>query len=435
MRDHFEEQHKKVCKFCHATFTSEQLFSSHFIHKHQEKKCKVYNCSFYTDSKQELEKHVAERHEKKQNTVTCFFCDRIFANKYTRALHVSSHHSDVAFKFKCEHRGCLLFVRSREELDAHKKEAHRKKEKVKETVECLFCGKVIWDKGGYVDHIRRQHSDEAFRCKHKHCFSYFKSSTDLDKHYEEKHVGTFECDFCAFVTKKKKYLMYHLQMHHLVKDKKCPHCPKVFGSRPHLRSHIAYHHEVKRCQHCLEIGTNLSRHAVIVPCPVCKLQFPCRKLLSRHKALCKKVPEVDCADCGMRCESESALRIHLNQRHKPGQRWTGYKCKKCAGHFVTMKALRIHQLKEHPEMARNCDLCDEKFLSWTGLYAHKLNTHRVGQFECRVCDRKFLYKIDLERHLKWNHDKDNPKFQQVECADCGRIMKKLSLAYHYRTQH
>jgi len=132
------------------------------------------------------------------------------------------------------------------------------------------------------------------------------------------------------------------------------------------------------------------------------------------------------------------FKNHLNERHKNGQKWKGYECKKCGKCgkcFVNFKDLNMHKLNEHPDSMKKCKLCDAKFVSCNALYRHKLEIHGIGGFECKECDIIFLKKFQLTNHLKWDHDKNNPRRQLVSCAECGRVMKKSSLMIHLRKKH
>jgi len=432
MEEHFKSAHINECKFCMSTFTTANLLSSHFKKEHPDKKCKFHHCTFYTDLEEELEAHKKEKHSKK-GFCKCIYCGSNFVDKQHRGVHIRRLHSHIAIQ--CDKLNCQHYVKNISELEEHKKEAHVKIEKQKICVICLFCQKEIWDTGCYVGHVKRYHSEEALRCKYKNCFSFFKSEIDLQKHYELKHVGKYECAFCDFVVNRRGYMEFHFEQHHLPWDKKCPHCPKLFGNRRQLKKHVFLIHESKeKCPHCREIGTNLSRHVVTAKCPVCSQPFPCKKLLFAHKLGCKKL--LECRECGRKFKIESQLKFHMNKMHKSGQVWKGYECKKCVKYFPAIKFLKNHLLKEHADLLKyKCDLCEEKFLSYSTLKAHKFRTHGIGGFECKLCDKIFVEKSTFLSHMKKKHGKGNQKMIFVDCAVCGKIMQKCSLAEHYRHNH
>jgi len=433
MEEHFESTHKKKCQFCVQIFTSTNLLSSHLRNKHSEKKCKFRHCTFYSDLKEELEAHKGEKHAKKE-LCECVYCGRNFVDKQHRGAHIRRLHSHIAIQ--CDKSNCQHFVKNISDLEEHKKEAHKKVEKHKKSVVCLFCQKEIWDTASYVGHVKRYHFEEALRCKYGKCFTFFKSENDRKKHYNEKHVGKYNCSICGYSSQRRDYMESHFQQHHFPKSVKCPHCPKLFGGKALLRTHFNYKHKgQKNCPHCslLFIGSNLTRHVVTANCRVCSQPFPCKKLLADHKLHCKNVYK--CLDCGRKFKRESDLKNHMNEKHKFGQKWNGFKCIECGNFFLDKKSLRSHQSSAHLEMVKKCDFCEATLLSRYSVVTHMLRVHDIGGVECKVCDKKFVTQKLLSAHLKWNHDKNNPNLQFVECAECGNIMKKCSFAEHYLCKH
>jgi len=432
MDEHFETAHQVMnCKFCKLIFVNASLLTSHLKTAHFEKKCKFFRCKFYSDSKEEMETHVEEKHDKTKSG-ECIYCGRHSVKKLQLSAHVRRFHSHIAIK--CDLYKCSHFVKNQADLEKHKKEAHQRVGKPKISLVCLFCQNIILDRSAYFVHIKTHHSDEALRCKYNNCLSFFKSETDLEKHYEEKHARKYCCYYCDYVSSARRNLENHMETHHLPKDIKCPHCPKLFGGKQHLQDHINSNHKPKKkCPFCCELQAHLSRHAVAAPCPVCKKTFQCRRLHATHVRSCKKAFE--CLECGRKFKIESEFQGHMNEWHKNGQKWKGYKCNKCGEYFVHKSSLSVHKLKAHPAQMRKCNLCGELFVHYTTLYRHKLVVHKIGGFECKECDKMFLERSELSAHLRWNHGKDNPRMQFVDCAVCGRVMKKGNFAEHFRAKH
>jgi len=169
MKEHFVTKHTKVdCQFCQLSFASSKYLSSHLKKVHLEKKCAFYKCCFYTDSKEEMQTHEKEKHSKKEEACECIYCGKHFANKLGRSEHIQKFHSHISIN--CDIYGCRQnFFKDQADLEQHKKEAHRKKEKIREPVICLFCQKTLPDRGCYLVHITRRHSKEASKCKYRNC--------------------------------------------------------------------------------------------------------------------------------------------------------------------------------------------------------------------------------------------------------------------------
>jgi len=317
MEKHFTNAHVIKCKICNSCFSSKTSYTYHLKKLHLENRCKFHNCSFYGESKDELEKHLKEKHsQKSEKHFECVYCGKHFIeNRFSFFSHVRKFHSKIAIR--CIKPGCGMFFTSLEDLEEHKKEAHQRVERHKQSVECLYCQKINWDKAAYAHHIKSCHSEEAIRCKYRKCLTFFKSQEDRIKHHEKKHVEKFSCALCDYKTLTKHNLPDHFERHHFPKEIKCPHCPEVFGYIQILKYHIANNHEPKKkCPHCTnEISGNLLlRHVVTANCPICSQPFPCRKLFSDHKLKCKKIHQ--CGDCGKIFQFESRLKYHISEKHR-----------------------------------------------------------------------------------------------------------------------
>jgi len=126
---------------------------------------------------------------------------------------------------------------------------------------------------------------------------------------------------------------------------------------------------------------------------------------------------------------------HVNQKHKNGRTWKGLQCKNCVKYFVNLTDLNVHKVSEHRDSMKKCNLCAEMVLSSRALHRHKLEVHGIGGFECKKCDKTFVENYELANHLKWNHDKNNPKLQFVDCAECGEVMRKSNFSTHFQSKH
>jgi len=433
MKEHFEKKHNNICKFCSLTFSNPTLLASHLLNTHREKKCKFNPCKFYSDSKEELEFHVKEKHDKRAKSCECIYCGKSFVDKKHRIRHTQRLHAKIAIRCT-EYKKCMDFFKTVSEMNKHFEKAHKKTERHKKSVICLFCQKTIWDRATYVIHIKAYHSKEAFRCKHRTCFSFFKSETGRIKHYEEKHIENFFCALCDFAASLRESMLKHFKNHHFPKTKKCPHCPKQFRTDEQVNQHIRNQHIPKKCPHCKETGTNLHRHIVTAECPVCKKPFPCKRLFIKHRKGCNKLYE--CPECGKTFKLECLLNYHVSEKHPFWPKWKGLKCRMCAEYFFSRKSLRSHRSEKHAAYLKfKCDLCEKRFRLADTLQGHRFVSHGIGGAECRNCEKTFSTEKTLLKHLKWNHDKNNPKLQFVECAECGKIMQKSSFTKHFLTKH
>jgi len=234
MEEHLKNKCKLNCEFCHSIFSCEMHLSTHLRKVHIEKKCKIYRCTFYADSEEEMRIHLKEVHVK---TYDCVYCGKLFREKQYRNGHIKSFCTKTIGLIKCNFFHCANYFQNAAELEKHKKEAHTIVQRCKMTLNCPFCQKSFSSPKCVGFHVRKWHS-EALRCKYKLCNSYFKSQAELEKHDEEKHVGKFVCAFCKYASWEKRFLKEHIENRHLPRDKKCPRCPKLFGSKKQLHQHV-----------------------------------------------------------------------------------------------------------------------------------------------------------------------------------------------------
>jgi len=228
MEEHLENKHKNNCKFCNLTFPSVTKLSSHLRIIHAEKKCKLRFCTFSADSDEELRIHHREKHDKAYD---CVYCGKVFMNKQYRNNHVKIVCSKLKGLIKCNFFHCAIYFKDAAELEKHKKEAH------KNTKMCPICQKTFSYGTSCSAHIRQFHP-EALRCKYQLCVSFFKSQAELEKHDQEEHGERFVCAFCNYASSDKLKLKDHIENRHLPRDKRCPRCPKLFGSKKHFDQHV-----------------------------------------------------------------------------------------------------------------------------------------------------------------------------------------------------
>jgi len=430
MKEHFINKHNNKCKFCFSSFFRRSLLFSHLRKVHFDKKCNFTQCTFYTDSRKEMAKHVKEKHNKYNDITDCIYCGKSFAIRTHMSQHVRYMHSEIAIC--CDNTKCSLFFKTLEDLEKHKKEAHQRVEKHRKSAKCLYCPKTYADRGPYAVHIKIAHP-EAIRCKYRKCFTFFKSEEDRQKHNEEKHVENFCCALCDYKASKRDHIINHIQRHHFPKEVKCPSCPKFFVNKASLNHHFNYSHKSKKCPHCLETLTNLPRHLKTTLCPACSQPFPCSKLLFDHKLKCTK--KLECRECGKKFEIERHLKQHIYLRHKSGQKWKGFHCKFCSTFFESTKLLRQHHLTEHFDLMKyKCQFCEKAFISRDSCHLHIVSVHRIGGFGCKFCGKRVLSKHLLSKHLSKHHFRQSG-WQNVECAECGKILRKCNLSKHFVRYH
>ncbi|XP_022181344.1 zinc finger protein 567-like [Myzus persicae] len=140
----------------------------------------------------------------------------------------------------------------------------------------------------------RTQSQSIYTC---HCEASFKHKSWYLKHQLTHGAGTFECDKCSKVFKRKDNLRRHLTKHFGGTIYKCQKCPSTFN----MKFNLSYHMKTKHgnvCFSCPKCDKNFcdSRqlnyhdnriHTGLMPfeCIVCNMRFHAPNDLYRHRKL------------------------------------------------------------------------------------------------------------------------------------------------------
>lgn len=118
-----------------------------------------------------------------------------------------------------------------------------------------------------------------------------------------------------------------------------------------------------------------------------------------------------CNECGKEYKTGKILQQHINVVHLKIVTQSEFMCTKCGKIFKTTSALNKHQNVAHAEN-------DGK------------------SFECFICHREsFKNEYTLQRHIKYLHDPDSPKYKTTICHICSCILKVVSMKYHMQAKH
>lgn len=209
----------------------------------------------------------------------------------------------------------------------------------------------------------------------------------LQGHFREKHPdqqGYVMC--CDRKFSIRLQAVEHVNVHHLIKFKKCSECDQLFKSKIELYRH-----------RCNDHSNNV--------CWVCEQGFKFKAALERHLKYCVL----------------------------SGNIFQCFKCKK--SDFVTflkLKAhMRHHELTEKERKAGVSYVCD--ICSWSSISRKRFNVHRkwhedqkivdkIGGFQCPLCNKFLKGQNNLKMHVKRMHE-DNR--QPEVCNICGKRVLQL----------
>ena len=215
---------------------------------------------------------------------------------------------------------CLQKFSSKEQLDEHFKDTHRKKPE-KDKVMCEICGKSI-GKTSISTHRRIHQPVEKFNLQCQTCGKCFRTKSNLKFHQRRHERASTEdgvvlavCDICG-ATMRQDCLKRHIKNIHekkgLSTSKKVSKYDKSFKSNPLCDPITGY-----------IIKTKPSRYE----CPHCPFVFKTYARRWQHMKEHKRDPEKHpfaCSLCNIRFQSKGGLTNHLIDFHiKRGDNYVG----------------------------------------------------------------------------------------------------------------
>ena len=183
----------------------------------------------------------------------------------------------------------------------------------------------------------------------------------------------------------------------------------------------------------------------------------------------------NCTTCQSTFTQLRALKDHVQKTHQKTHTTTGkkYECTYCEKKFGNMYNRDRHQQIVHLGVKRfQCDICGLAFTFKWLVSNHKKEHHGIGEkigcpcgksfshnsnfyahqricktinpttskggktkpteWECSVCGKVYSAKVCLQRHIKFDHDRD----QNIICEICGeKFTRPYALTRHIQNKH
>ncbi|XP_035679593.1 zinc finger protein 407-like [Branchiostoma floridae] len=381
IKSHSLQRHKELhdseggfkCNQCDFSSATWEDIESHLASKH-DSAYRCANCEFETSSKATLEEHF--------KSGSCTFSDRESEGD-GRVLEEGEEAVDVSME-------------DDETQDLEADDFEKYKDKLTSSGHCCVCGVRLYRKS--VQRHMQLHNDE----------------------------GGFSCPRCDFTTDTWKEILKHVDWHERVRKKyTCPNCPYSSWAKTKMQVHL------KRCHS----GGNTKESLTHLVCPL----------------------------CGVKLQS-SALISHMDSEHvlstdkaiaSPGKGED-----KEASPFVQCP---LCQIKVHRRMLRKH--LDMPHVQWPkGAFAAPVsanpgtqggsNVASAVEIECPLCSKKIpsdsLRKHLDEPHPQWSQNPSNVSLQvnqglmtimpekkdlQVQCPLCGMCMHRNMLTKHMKMPH
>lgn len=184
-------------------------------------------------------------------------------------------------------------------------------------------------------------------------------------------------------------------------------------------------------------------------CPDCNLTFVGNKALKSHFESVHQLDDIKypCPDCDSSYSSLGTIKSHLRWVHKKtmAEVHEALKnsvvcevggCDYSTGNMMTMK---LHVVKEHPEVEYRCTECNFTFHVKKTLNRHMIVKHlRRSEHlkkQCETCGRRFSKNSQLHVHQFIKHGiyHDDMKLFRCEHGGCNKVcMSSSSLKSHMR---
>ena len=306
-----------------------------------------------------------------------------------------THHKEKCLPaiFGCNH--CVNRFSSLEDLNNHIKTVH--------SFKCDLClaGSALFMNMALLTEHKEKYHPAIFGCNY--CVNRFSSLDDLNNHV--KSVHSFECNSCPALFVELSLLKEHKEKYHPAIFG-CNYCVNRFASLDDLNNHITSIHRFE-CDLCPAFFVKMAYltqhkeqfHPAINYCNYCDHSFVKLRHMNLHLSSSHNFECVSCLSCFV-----DLANLTEHQKHCP-DRTT---CTLCSGTFPSLKQLKNHQNKIHPN-SYPCTLCSGTFPTFKQRRDH-LNRIHPNSFRCTLCGIKFHSKSEMNHHLS--------SFHEFKCEKC-----------------
>ena len=108
-----------------------------------------------------------------------------------------------------------------------------------------------------------------------------------------------------------------------------------------------------------------------------------------------------------------------------------YQCNCCDKEYPDSSGLRYHNRSVHEGVTYNCNICQSTFTDKRNISKHIKSVHFKESYQCKLCGYQVTQNASLSTHVKNVHQKS----ENINCSECNKCMKKMSLHRHMTIFH
>ena len=269
--------------------------------------------------------------------------------------------------------------------------------------QCNFCSYVSSKKKSIEKHQDSIHLGIKYECGI--CDKQFKWEKDVNIHKKSVHSKQrLICNNCDFETTNMSRLTKHIQLVHEGLKYLCPDCEKQFSSKKYLTAHIKSVHKSE--------GRNFI-------CSLCGKHFSHASSLANHKSVHSTVI-LSCNICDFKAKRKGQLKEHKQTMHEGSKNKRKYNpggpvnCSHCGKSYTDKKSLWRHKNTEHYKIRYYCSFCDFK---GTNLRRHIRSIHEGKKHPCSICAYQATQTNSLKNHMKRIHKTSSEVCSNPEVMD------------------
>ncbi|KAL9892210.1 uncharacterized protein ACN2A1_007876 [Glossina fuscipes fuscipes] len=273
---------------------------------------------------------------------------------------------------------------------------------------------------------------------------------------DEDDLLPVRCEECGKVLENSLILARHKRSTHLPDELKipCPNCGRRFSRRCNMYAHMRTFHGQESVDVLLKNSNTIQYR---YKCDKCSCKYTNKYKLQAHvkskhssktdennemksnsgpvaneegHQKSKKIYNYDkkflCTICGLPCQSQSALTIHV--RRHTGEK--PFKCDLCDRAYARLYDVQIHRRSHTGEKPYKCTVCEKAFKRSNKLKIHMRTHTNERPYKCPHCERSFKQSKDLNIHIR-THTGERP----YKCNVCQNTFTQSNSLKAHRTKY